>query len=519
MELLNFINQKTNNAYKDFKLVSVIFDENNLSCTFKFLYKDNISENTKDELSNLIKQYLQEDVEIIVKCKKAYIDESLIRDVIYNFIIKNFSSISQDFKKEDIRVTINEAINVTISCNEFNRDYILDNSIDKEIINYANGFFFEDFYLNIEFNGETKSDNDEVIQVLDIDLSDPTESNLKYHKVDKLENYIGEVSGNPVHISCIKSAFEHIEIGGTIKFFTEKSFESKRKDKEGNAVIRRYFSFSLSDKTGHINCVYFPTKADMEKTEALADGQNIIVNGDVEDFNGRINFKVKNVAFGELIEEIQQEEEKVVEIIKEPLKDYMVVKPEPHIEMFQDNLFLVQQDVGDYLKKNDVVVFDIETTGLDATRCEIIEIGAVKVSQGKITETFETLIKPAGDIPDEIIELTGITPEMVVNSPNIKQVIPDFYKFCYGCTIMAYNIDFDYRFINIAGTKLGYIFDNKQMDVLYLARAYVPGLKNFKLGSVCKKLEISLENAHRAVHDAMATAEVVIKIGPKITEN
>jgi DNA polymerase-3 subunit alpha (Gram-positive type) len=77
---------------------------------------------------------------------------------------------------------------------------------------------------------------------------------------------------------------------------------------------------------------------------------------------------------------------------------------------------------------------------------------------------------------------------------------------------MAYNIDFDYKFISIQGRKLGYIFDMKQIDAMYLARAFVPGLKNFKLGSVCKKLGVSLENAHRAVHDATATAEVVIKL-------
>jgi len=197
--------------------------------------------------------------------------------------------------------------------------------------------------------------------------------------------------------------------------------------------------------------------------------------------------------------------------------EYYYVKPEPYIELIQDNLFIKVQEIGDYLMNHDVVVFDIETTGLEASRCEIIEIGAVKIHKGKITETFETLIKPKGEIPEEIINLTGITPEMVVNSPSIKQVMPDFYKFCYGCTIMAYNIDFDYKFISLYGRKFGYIFDNHQIDVLYLARAFIPGLKNFKLSTVCKKLDISLENAHRAVHDAMATAEVVIKLNLNIT--
>ena len=123
-----------------------------------------------------------------------------------------------------------------------------------------------------------------------------------------------------------------------------------------------------------------------------------------------------------------------------------------------------------------------------------------------------------GDIPEEITNLTGINDEMVKDAPCIQKVIADFYKFCYNSTIIAYNIDFDYKFVNQFGKRNGYIFDNKQIDALYMARAFVPGLKNFKLGTVCKKLGVSLENAHRAVHDAMATADVVIKLNKNLTQ-
>ena len=88
MKILDFINQKTNNAYKDFKLVSVIFDEKNLECTFKFLYKDEILNNARRELAELIREYFNEDINIVVKCKKAYVDSELVRDIIYNFISK-----------------------------------------------------------------------------------------------------------------------------------------------------------------------------------------------------------------------------------------------------------------------------------------------------------------------------------------------------------------------------------------------------------------------------------------------
>ncbi|MBE5735814.1 MAG: hypothetical protein E7356_00425 [Clostridiales bacterium] len=523
MKLLDFINEKTNNAYKDYKLVSVIFDETKIEATFKFLYKDELGDNAKDELTKLIRDYLAEDIAIVVKCKKAYVDSDLVRDVIFNFVVRNYSSLEVNFSKKDINVEIDNSIVVNMKCTEFQREHILSNSIDREIIDYANSFFFEDFVLNlvVDENSKKLKIEDEVVPVINIDLSSDAGEQYKYHKVGQIEQFVGEVKGYPIHIACIKGVMENIEIAGTMKFLNEKSFESKRKDKEGNAVIRRYFSFVVQGKTGRMNCVYFPNKADISKAEVLMEAinngeeKNVIVAGDVEEFGGRVNFKVKSIAFAEVL--VEEEKVESVAIIKEPNAEYITIKPEKHVDVFQDNLFAEKQEIGQYLLDHDVVVFDFETTGIEASRCEIIEIGAVKVSGGRITETFETLIKPSTSIPDEITGITGINDEMVANAPNIKQVLPDFYKFCYGCTIMAYNIDFDYKFLSIAGQKMGYVFDNEQIDVLYLSRMFIPGLKKFNLTSACKALGISLENAHRAVHDAMATAEVVIKLSPNIT--
>jgi DNA polymerase III epsilon subunit family exonuclease len=516
MNLLDYINDNTNNAYKDFKLVSVIFDENSYDCIFKFLYKNDIKDDDKEKLTNLIEKYFNEpDVKVIVKCKKAYVDESLVKDVVFNYISRHFASVVVGLDKNDIFVNLTDGINVSINCNEFQFNYLNSPNVYQDILLYCESFFFEEF--NISFNNlkDQVESESPIENNLDGLFFNEEESKIKYNKVTDIENQIGEVVGSPIQIACIESAMSGIEIAGEIKFFTEKSFESKRKDKNGESLKRVYYSFTLFDKTGRFNCVIFPNKSDMVKAFNLKDGMTVIVHGDVEEFNGRMNFKCKSLALCKFVTETEQEVE--VNIIKEPNDDFLVVKPEPYIEITQDNLFAVKEEVGEYLLKNDVVVFDIETTGLEATRCEVIEIGAVKIHNGKISETFETLIKPVSEIPDEIIDLTGITPDMVVNSPSFKQVIPDFYKFCYNTTIMAYNIDFDYKFISVHSKKYGYEFDMKQIDVMYLARAFIPGLKNFKLSTVCKKLDVSLENAHRAVHDAMATAEVVIKLSKNIT--
>ena len=159
------------------------------------------------------------------------------------------------------------------------------------------------------------------------------------------------------------------------------------------------------------------------------------------------------------------------------------------------------------------VSFDLETTGLFFTQHEIIEIGAVKIENGKITETFSTLIKPEGKISEEITKITGITNEMVKDAPSFQNVLGDFYKFCEGCVLVGYNIlEFDIKFLNYHANKFGVDFDHKIEDALILARKFCLGLKRYKLKDVCNHLEIVLENAHRALFDTIATAEVFIKL-------
>ena len=294
MRLLDFINEKTNNAYKDFKLVSVIFDEKLKVITFKFLYKESIHDDDKNILNKLIREYIKEDIEVVVKCKKAYVDNELVLDVIYNFIVRNFNSIGVDFLKDNIKVNISDDnIYVNIECTPFQHNYIINNSIDSEIISYANSFFFEPFILNID-KVESRDVLLEDLQPINIDLTDHSENNFKYHKINNLISFIGEVGGNAIQIKSIKGILQDIEIAGTLKFLTEKSFESKRKDKEGNTITKTYYSFSIIDKTGRMNCVYFPTKSDLIKFQSLQEDCVVLVHGDIEEFNGRVNFKVKS---------------------------------------------------------------------------------------------------------------------------------------------------------------------------------------------------------------------------------
>lgn len=157
------------------------------------------------------------------------------------------------------------------------------------------------------------------------------------------------------------------------------------------------------------------------------------------------------------------------------------------------------------------VVFDLETTGLSAVHNQIIEIGAVKVEQGKIRERFSTFVNPRVPIPFEIEQLTGISDEMVLNAPVIEDILPDFLKFCEGCVLIAHNASFDAGFIEENCKRQGIATDFTVGDTVSMARILLPTLSKFKLDHVAKALQIPLENHHRAVDDAACTAEIFLK--------
>ncbi|MBR5586864.1 MAG: PolC-type DNA polymerase III [Clostridia bacterium] len=163
----------------------------------------------------------------------------------------------------------------------------------------------------------------------------------------------------------------------------------------------------------------------------------------------------------------------------------------------------------DYTIDSSFVVFDLETTGFSPVDDKIIEIGAVKVEKGEITDRFSSFVNPGRHIPDNITEITSITDEMVKDAPDIASVCPKFEEFCKGCVLVAHNANFDVGFMRVVYEQLGMEFDYCYLDTLELCRALFPEQKRHGLAAMVKLLNVSLDNHHRAVDDAEATAEVL----------
>lgn len=164
--------------------------------------------------------------------------------------------------------------------------------------------------------------------------------------------------------------------------------------------------------------------------------------------------------------------------------------------------------------KKEFVVIDIETSHFHPNKgAMIIELAAVKISDDKIIDKRTQLINPERKIIQKITDITGITNDMLENKPKFRQVLPNFYNFLGDATVVAHNAQFDWdRFLLYFLKKVGLYPNNEVIDTLSLSRKYIESKDGYSLGALCKTCGIELNNAHRALNDAIATANLFLYI-------
>ncbi|QKS71399.1 PolC-type DNA polymerase III [Paenalkalicoccus suaedae] len=181
--------------------------------------------------------------------------------------------------------------------------------------------------------------------------------------------------------------------------------------------------------------------------------------------------------------------------------------------LVDDGVPIAYNPVERELNDETYIVFDVETTGLSARYNTIIELAAVRIKNGEEIDRFESFANPHEKLSPTIIELTGITDDMVVDAPEIDNVLRDFYEWCKDDTLVAHNASFDIGFLNAGYAKIGFEkVSNPVIDTLELARMLYPQFKNYRLNTLCKKFNIELVSHHRAIYDAEATGHLLWKM-------
>lgn len=355
---------------------------------------------------------------------------------------------------------------------------------------------------------------------------------------------------NPVKIGDLVEDHNMVTIRGTV--YEYNKFETRKKD----YVV----SFDLDDGEYAVRCKKFIRKDDMDKfSQGFKNGLEAMIVGvykyddydkgntfDIsyiqeielekkEDYSieKRIEFNIHSkysnleglVDFSELSKTLKRWGHKSFgitdlynvqsypEVYKTFKKEDIKVNLGCEFKLINDTLPIITNPYGyKNYKDKDIVVFDIETTGLSRFTDNITEIGAVKIHDGKIVDVYQQLVNPEMIIPNFITELTGISNEMVAKEPKIDTVMPEFLNFCKDSILSAHNAEFDIGFIKRKCYELNLSFKPIYLDTLWLARALNPDFKNHKLNTLTKKYQVKLLNHHRASDDATATAEVLLKM-------
>ena len=476
------------------RLNSIEIDRENQEITYNFISDNYVPEQLCEKVlavmeSNTIPAF--KSVKVVVK--KIVSNDELINNTIYQYLKDNFPSISIFLKPTDVISTVvADTVKYTLRLTEDGVTYVNKNGTIRKL----NEFLSKNFCSN--FAGSTVvKENEETVSLISEEVYNSELKKIE-HRTIKVEDVvvIDDENMGDVALYVEDAVSGQVTVCGVITEIFEKE------TKKG----KPFFIIRIDDTTGKTGGVYFSKKSTLSKIRDLKEGDAIIARGSIGDYNGKSSLtfdKINRCTFPKNF--VKKEKYKN----KAP-REYKTVFPEPATivkasSVFDDNV------LPEELKSNVYVVFDLETTGLDLMNNGITEIGAVKIINGEIKEHFTTLVKPDYFISEKITELTGITEEMVKDSPKISSVIPDFMKFIDGAILVAHNAEFDVKFIKRFAGVEEYEINNKVLDTMDLARKYLPQLRKNDLATIAEYFGIIFHH-HRALSDAYATAEAFIEL-------
>ena len=372
--------------------------------------------------------------------------------------------------------------------------------------------------------------------------------------------YGRSIRGKMTPISSIAGDSGRVVIWGDV-FDIEK-----RITKSGDKNI---FTIDITDYTGSTTVKVFNTIKESASVDSIRKGDTIAVMGDVEydKYAGELVVKATSIGTAQKVSVVDKAQKKRVELhlhtnmsqmdavtsagalvdraykwghkaiaitdhgVAQAFPDAMkaadkINKDEEKIKViygleayFMDDLVESVKGESDAPLDSTFICFDIETTGLSAARDKITEIGAVKVENGVVTDTFSTFANPEMPIPQKITELTGITDAMVKDAPSQSEAVSAFLDFAGDNVLVAHNAPFDTSFIRNACDNMGREYNFTSIDTVAISRAILPDIKNCKLDTVAKYLRLGEFNHHRACDDAEILARIFINLSNRLHDD
>lgn len=522
MQFLDKLNEATANKYSYLRISNLNLDIGTNSLSVVCLLPPEITDKEfTDEDKKVIEEFSRQQVPEQFSVKIVFIKNSLNKEAILKQVLTFMSSRHKtlsgqydagmtDVEIEDKKITIK--LYMTSAVIEYCERIGLADSLSKFI--YSQNCADK---VTVKLNVSREVDSEEL-------LAD--REHVRYVDMGEIDiigdyhYYVGkDITKRPRYIEKYKKEMDGICVCGTVKEL--KTINITDKNSPDNRLKKVLYKFVIDDTTGSMECIYFARLRKAKKYESdkpyvtclegLKDGDDVVIFGNYRrsEYSGKNELLVVKLAKCKINYEGLGERR---ENIKKANKIKVFQKPQPYKEEIKDNLFDILGHC-DYIMNNKFIVFDLETTGTSIASDEIIEIGAVKLEEGKITEYYDTLIDPDRHIPEEASNVNHIYDDDVKNAPYIEDVFPFFMQYCKGYILIAHNgSGFDFRFLERYCNKYGIPFENELVDSLTEARKILKKQRSHSLASLCNYYGIVNKNAHRAYEDAEATAKVFVKL-------
>lgn len=484
--------------YQSVRIESVNYEGRSKNLQITLLFCVHFEKSDQELITNHFKNKFPF-ANVFVDIKKTVCDCDLVARRILEFLSDRYRAVKDRVLLKDILTEQNSdgSVSITFNCEQEVCSHLEASNFFSAVNDYLSICFCEKF--SYSFNPRKDSDNSYLLKEEKIDYSRIEQIPARYFKVDAVTRLFDNNETDTVmYIADAKERSGEIAIAGKIVGIKEK--ETK------NGKI--FYIIDFNDSTGRMSGTVFSTKEILRKMKKVQEGSEVVAVGKAEITpEGYHRFTISSLNFCELPKNFVYQER----ASRKPPESYLVVHPEPVEQVKQTDMFSLVDLTPDCLLGKSFVVLDFETTGTMPQEDKITEIGAVKIIDGKIVEKFASMVNPERRIPDLVVELTGITDEMVADAPTFDKVAGDLYKFCYGSTIVAHNIAFDYAFLRNMSKPLNYVYDNRGIDTLSLSRELLPNLSNHKLNTVGEYFGVEFLH-HRAYCDALATAQIFIEL-------
>ncbi|MBO5909912.1 MAG: hypothetical protein J6Q15_00225, partial [Clostridia bacterium] len=378
-------------SYEGLKLKDVMYNMAVRKLTATFLYNPNlfVVADKVEEIESLLKSIVPNNVVIETKFNRSSLDKATIAMFILNTMTNNFPSMAKNFSLDDIKLTIDNMhilvdLNIDAGVYEFTAKAGRENDIVKKLQENFFGEFKVVLHKKEDYVGESVdaiADNKEFqesIKLLD---------NKVFYKISNINHIIGKLEYNmAIDFSKVQEPMNNSVVCGVVTKIEKRTY--MRKTTRNNRTTEQehiFYTFTITNDGKYLSGSIFPRVAEEKKLEVVEVGRKVVMNGKFDNYKGRINFTANTLGVCDF--------EKYVPPVKfkHVNQNYHTVSPEPYEDFEQSNMFgEINAGIPSEVLDKDYVVFDFETTGLESIKDEIIEIGAVKISKGKIVSTFST---------------------------------------------------------------------------------------------------------------------------------